>query len=284
MSPIIRTALLAGFLASVAAPLAAQTPAPPDTTHQTRAQLAASVNNAGLQQSIEWSASRRLTHSTNPWLADAHVAAGGSLALPPASARAGLWAEVAPLSVLVIRAGVDPSHYFGTFDSVTSFDRREAAFDDDARKAAGNARAGQTVKFFVSPTLQARVGHIAGQVSADFERWSSSADGPYFYEPTRDTLLAVRGDRLATISSVVLREWTLDGGGMLSVGPMHSLMRVGSGSFNQIQKAGVVASLQTAGRHAGLLAPKATVVIARYLDDPNKKGQWSAAVAISIVR
>ena len=131
-----------------------------------------------------------------------------------------------------------------------------------------------------TPTLQLRAGHFAGQSSLEVERWSSSASGPFFYEPTRDTLLAVSGDHLVTLSTVVLYEHAQRSGGTLSIGPMHSLMRVHSGDLNQVQRAGVVMIQQRPGRHMGLSNPRATVMVARYLDDPTKRGQWSAAVAV----
>jgi len=258
----------------------AQTVAPPETVKDVRGQLGASINNAGLQQSLEWTWRRGINTSTNPLLSEAHIAAGGSAAGTPASLRGGAWVEIAPVSFFVLRAGVDPSQYFGNFDSVTSFDSRVDAFDSDARKARANAKAGRTTKFYLSPTLQLRVGHVAGQSSLDVEHWSSTAAGPFFYEPTRDTLLAVSGDHLATLSTVVLYEHEQRSGGKLSIGPMHSLMRVHSSTANHVQKAGVVMIQQMSGHHFGLTAPRATVAVARYLDDSSKQGQWSAAVAI----
>lgn len=270
-------ALSVFVLAGAVEPAAAQDPA---GDHAVRGQLAASVNNAGLQQSVEWSWRRPLFSSTHALLAEAHVSAGASAAITPASLRGGIWVEIAPVSFFVLRAGFDPSHYFGTFDAITSFDRRDAAFDDDSRKARASARAGRTLKYFLSPTLRARAGHVAGQVSLDVERWSSSAAGPYFYEPTRDTLLAAAGDRALSASTVLLYEHSLDGGGSLSVGPVHSLMRVHGVSLNQVQRVGAIGIHQARATHFGLVAPRTTVVVTRYLNDASKRGQWSAAVAV----
>lgn len=258
-------------------------PAPvavPVTIKEVQGQLGASINNAGLQQSFDASWRRKLSASANPLLSEAHVSAGGWTGVTPASLRAGAWVEIAPVSFFVLRAGVDPAQYFGNFDSVTSFDNRLEAFDSDARKARANAKAGRTTKFYVTPTLQLRAGHFAGQSSLDLEHWSSTAAGPLFYEPTRDTVLEVSGDHLATLSTVVLYEHEQRSGGKFSIGPMHSLMRVHSSDVNRVQRAGVVMIQQMTGRHFGLSNPRATVMLARYLDDASKRGQWSAAIAV----
>lgn len=252
----------------------------PPAVQETHGQLAASVNNSGLQQSLDWSWRRPLFRSANPLLTEAHISAGALAAITPASVRGGAWVEIAPVSFFVLRAGVDPAHYFGTFDAITSFDRADAAFDDTARKQRASAHSGQTRKFYVSPTLQLRAGRVAGQTSLDLEQWSSSAAGPYFYEPTRDTLLAVSGDHLMTSSTAVVYELPLERGGTLAFGPVHSLSRVNGAHLNQIQRLGALVMHQSVGRHFGVVAPRTTLVLTRYLDDPSKRGQWSAAVAV----
>ena len=256
-------------------------PAPrPADVFETRSQLGASVNNAGLQQSFDWMWRRSLSASSNPLVSEAHLSAGGTAAVTPASLRGGVWVEIAPASFFVVRAGVDPSQYFGAFDSLTSFDSRQDAFDSDARRARHAGRAGRTTRLYVTPTVRLRAGHFAGQSSLDLERWSSSAAGPFFYEPTRDVLLAAGGDRVANLNTAVVYEHQQRGGGTLSFGPIHSLTRVHARSFNQIQRLGAVLTEQTTGRHFGLLQPRATVIVARYLDDASKRGEWSAALAI----
>lgn len=271
---------MVGVVGMFAARAEAQADARPVAVRETRGQLGASVNNAGLQQSFDWTWRRALSTSTSPLLAEAHIAMGGTAAVTPAALRGGAWVEIAPVSFFVLRAGVDPSQYFGNFDSLTSFDSRLEAFDTDARKARATAKAGRALKLYLSPTLQFRAGHFAGQSSLDLEHWSSSVAGPLFYEPTRDALLAVNGDHLATVTTVMLYEHQQRGGGTLSMGPMHTLTRVHSSALNQVQRVGVVLMEQTVGHHAGLRQPKATVLVARYLDDASKQGQWSAAFAI----
>lgn len=101
-----------------------------------------------------------------------------------------------------------------------------------------------------------------------------------FYEPTRDTLLAVGGDDLASLSTAIVYQRPLAGGGQLMFGPMHSITRVHASQLNQVQKLGVVAVHQMSGTHFGLIRPSISAQAAYYLDDPSKHGQWSAALAV----
>jgi hypothetical protein len=259
----------------------AQTPAiSPALVKTATGQLGASINNAGLQQSFDFSASRKLTRSTHPWLADAQGALGGTLAATPAGVRGGPWAEFAPLSVYVVRAGVEPGQYFGTFHSLTSFDTRLDVFDPDARKARGSARSGRTMKWYVAQTLQLRAGPVVARSTFNTEWWSSTASGPLFYEPTRDTLLEADGDRIASMSSAIVYQKVLSGGGQFMFGPTHSIMRIDGHELNKVQKVGLVAVRQMAGNHLGLRRPSLSAQATYYVDDPSKHGQWGGAVAI----
>ncbi len=251
------TALLVLGLLQTPAVLAAQerTPRPPApgaapvSVVDFRGQLGASINNAGAQLSFELSRRRPLSRSRHPLLSEAHV---------------GL---------------AEPAYYFGTFDSLTSFDSRRNAFDGDSRRERGGAVSGTTTRFYVTPTLRLRARRFIGLASADLEWWSSNAAGPFFYEPTRDTLLDPGGDRLTTVTSAVLYEHPL-ATGHLTAGIAHSRMRVRGGSLNQIQRLGVVAIRQFDGRVLSLDRPSVTINASRYLDDPFKQGEWTASMAI----
>jgi len=242
-------------------------------------QVGASINNLGVQQSFDLSWRKPLSASRRAMLSGAHVAVGGSTAITPAHVRGGAWVEVAPLSVFVVRAGAEPGHYFGTFNSLTSFGSRSDAFDTDSRRERGSATSGRATRVYVTPTLQFRAGRVIGAATADLEWWSSNAAGPFFYEPTRDTLLDAKGDRLTALTNVVLYEHPLAAGG-LSAGLMHSRTRVNDASLNEIQRVGVLVIRQFEGRLLGVARPSFTGVVSRYLDDPSKRGEWGASMAI----
>lgn len=119
-----------------------------------------------------------------------------------------------------------------------------------------------------------------GATSADLEWWSSNASGPFFYEPARDTLLDVKGDRLLALMSAVLYEHPLAAGGRLSAGVTHALTRVDDDSLNQIQHVGMVVIRQFDRRFLGLTRPSFTASVWRYLDDPSKHDEWGTGLAI----
>ena len=251
----------------------------PASVTDLRGQLGASINNAGAQLSFDLSRQRPLSRSRHPLLSEAHIGVGASTAFTPAHVRAGVWLEAAPVSVFALRVGAERAHYFGTFDSLASFDSRRDAFDTDSRRKRGGAASGTAVRLYVTPTIRLRAGRFIGLASADLEWWRSNAAGPFFYEPTRDTLLDVSGDRLTTVTSAVLYEHPL-ATGRLTTGVTHSRMRVRGRSLNEIQRLGIVVVRESEGQFLSLDRPSVTISASRYLDDPSKQGGWTAAMAI----
>lgn len=273
----------AGILALTAASLApsiafAQQP-PPETVRELRGQLGASINNAGLQNTLELSWMRRINRSTHPLLSGAHLAGGVVHALTPTQMRFGAWLQYSPLSIIDIRAGFDPSVYFGTFDSLQGFDSYADPFDSDSRQARGGGKAGYSTRVFASSTLKMKVGPMVASATTDFESWRSNASGEYFYEPTRDTLLKTRRDGLAATSAVLMYQHGI-GEGMLSVGGLFTASRVWDAPANDVDKLGVIAIREFAGERFNLPRPRLTLLVARYLEHPAKQGEWTAAAAI----
>lgn len=246
----------------------------------------ASFNQLGLQNTLGLRWTRPLTRSRHPLLADAHLRAGLTHTLTPSYTRLSAWFELSPLSILDLRAGVEPAAYFGTFGSLMSFDSYGDDFGDrlrSARRAEG--RAGTGVRFFLAPTLKGRLGALVFASSASLEWWRSSAAGPLYYEPARDTLLRSDGDRLLTLSTVIARRQPLGGGGELTCGLKHDLTEVFAAAGNRSQKVGLFAARQLAARHLSLPARSVVVVqIAYYLEDPIRKGQLGAALGVSLGR
>jgi hypothetical protein len=194
--------------------------------------------------------------------------------------RAGGWVEYAPLSVFAVRAGLEPIGYFGSFSSLMPFPSYDAPFDKDVLSGKAGSTAGVGLKGHVTPTIQFRAGPIAARASADFEHWQSSADGPYFYEATRDQLLASGGDQLINTTTVAMYERRAGEGGSRAAGLFHGLTRVFDAGQNQSQRLGIIAVRQFASTHMKLPRPRFTVLLYRYLDDPSKEGGWGGAVAI----
>lgn len=277
----VRAAAVLIFTAALFLPATslAQQAQQPETTRELRGQLGASINNAGLQNTLELSWMRGASKSTHPLLSGAHVGAGVVHALTPTQMRLGAWAEYSPLSILDIRAGVDPSVYFGTFNSLQGFDSYADPFDTDARKARAGGKPGYSTRTYLSSTLKMKAGPIVASATTDFERWRSNASSEFFYEPTRDTILESSGDRVAVVNAVLMYQRAM-GEGTLSAGPLFTATRVHGAPLNDVSKVGAIAIREFARARFGLPRPKVTLVVARYLDDPSKDGQWTAAAAI----
>ena len=246
----------------------------------------ASVNQLGLQNTLGLRWTRPLTRSRHPLLADAHLRAGLTHTLTPSYTRLAAWFELSPLSILDLRAGVEPAAYFGSFGSLMSFDTYGDDFGDSARSARrAEAHAGTGTRLFLAPTLKGRLGSFVFASSASWEWWRSSAAGPLYYEPARDTLLRSDGDRLLTLSTVIARRQPLGGGGEITCGLKHDLTEVFAAAGNRSQKLGVFAARQLAARHLSLPARSVVAVqVAYYLEDPIRKGQLGAAVGVSLGR
>ena len=242
-------------------------------------QLGASVNNVGLQNTIAVVWAKPLSRSSHPLLAGASVSAGVVNVTTPTMTRTGGWVEYAPLSILAVRAGVEPVVYFGTFSSLMPFDSYDNSYDEDVLFEKQGTTAGVGVRSYITPAIQFRAGPVAARVTADFEHWRSSADSPYFYEATRDQLLASGGDELINLTGVALFEHEVRDGS-LSVGLFHGLTRVFAAGGNRSQRLGVIAVRQFAVTHLRLPRPSLTAVLYRYLDDPSKKHTWGGAIAV----
>jgi hypothetical protein len=127
-----------------------------------------------------------------------------------------------------------------------------------------------------------KVGPLVAAASADVEWWKSDAAGPLFYEPARDTLLKTKGDWLLSTSSVLLYQRGLGPDGILSAGLIHQLTYVRDAPANKIQRLGVLVAREFGAKRFGLPHPSLVVTLAQYLDDPSKKHQMSAALALAL--
>lgn len=242
-------------------------------------QLGASFNNPGLQNTLSTAWSKPLSSSSNPLLTGAAVSIGLVSVTTPTMTRAGAWLEYAPLSIVAVRAGLEPIGYFGSFTSLMPFLSYDDVYDQEVLSRKTGTTAGAGLRSYVTPRVQFRAGAVMARISADFEHWRSSADGPYFYEATRDQLLASSGDGLLNMTGFVLYEHRLRDGS-LSAGVLHGLTRVFSAGRNQSQRLGAMAIRQFSKTRFRLPQPSVTVAIYQYLDDPSKKHALGGAVAI----
>lgn len=238
----------------------------------------AGVNPAGVMVRVDVRWRRPLFSSSSPLLSDAHVTFGISPELSPSYGRVGAWAELAPASVLVVRAGVEPAQYFGTFSSLISFSDPGEPFDRDTMRARRfEAKPGNALRAFLRPTLRLKVGRLGGQVTGEVERWWCTADGPYFHEPGRNTLVKTRGGTVRTLSAAALYDLSRQVG----AGAAYDLLDVPGARGNRAARLAALvtwtprASIPLVGR------PALTAAAGTYLRHPNREGQLHAALGIA---
>ena len=280
--PLVAVALLVvvSFVAEGEIVTAGET-APRRSGSVTEESLGASYNQLGLQHvlGIRWT--RPLFQSPHPLLADAHVSSGFAHTLTPSYMRMGIWVELAPVSVLGVRAGIEPGSYFGTFGSLRSHRSYESCFDSECGTAG---IPGSAERSYLSPTLRLRLGSLAMASTATMEWWWSSAAGPYYYEPSRDTLLRSSGDRLLTVSAVLVRQVARRDGGQVTYGLSYDLTYVWAAPGNRAQRVGVVAARRLASKRLGWQSPTVGLRVGYYLDHPQRKGQATVAAFVSVER
>lgn len=240
-----------------------------------------SVNNLGVQQALEASWTWDLSGSSHPLLSDAHLAVGVTHYLSPAFTRIGAWAAWAPLSILELRAGVEPVYYFGIVGSLIGFPTQRAVFDEDARRALRPQAVAQGgMRLFVAPTLKARVGRVVASGTVDVERWNVDGPNAFFYEPFRDTLLASHGDSLWRTSTVLLMEANGQGGRKLLAGLHHEFMRVRRAPENDMHRLGPLAVWTLADERFGVQSPTVIVNLYYYLEDTYKRHEPGASIGV----
>ena len=245
--------------------------------------LGTSVNPIGLQDQLTLSWRWGLSESKNPFLSDAHIAVGVSNHFSPAYERLELWAELSPLSVLDLKAGLEPVFYFGTFGHLVAFPSYDADFSKAAREAIKDqavSRAG--IRYYLSPTFKIKLGRVIARTGAEFEWWRVDGPGAFFYEPMRDTLLDSNGDSLMTLSSQLFYEFPSGKGGKkLLAGLFHDRIDVYDAPGNRRQRLGPLAVWTLGERRFGVREPTVIGSVFSYLQDPSKDGDLGGFLALS---
>jgi hypothetical protein len=246
--------------------------------------LGTAVNPIGLQDQLTLSWRWELSESKNPFLSDAHAALGVSNNFSPSYDRLDIWAELSPLSVLDLRAGLEPVFYFGTFGHLVSFPSYGSDFGKGAREAIKDQAVSRTgIRYHVSPTLKIKLGRVIARTAAEFEWWRVDGPGTFFYEPMRDTLLDSDGDALMTLSSQLLYEMRGGGGKTLLAGLFHDRTDVYDAPGNRRQRLGPLALWTLGERRFGVREPTVIGSVFSYLQDPSKDGELGGFLALSFI-
>jgi hypothetical protein len=231
----------------------------------------AMANVIGFENITDATWTWKLSHSESPLMKDAHFTLGATNTLSPAYDRVGVWAEWGPASILDVRAGYEPTLYFGLFNSLQDFPSYGADFDEKARQDTNDqSYLGTARRAWVGSTLKMKLGPVIGFVGGEMEWWKAEG-GPYFYEPARDTLLASESDRLLHTSSGLLFELRAGEGRQFLLGPVHELRDVKDARANRVQRVGLLAVRDLGGHPLGVAKPTLIGQVAYYLDDPWKR-------------
>jgi hypothetical protein len=275
---------LAGFVLATTGLFAEETaPASSRWEAETKETLGAGVNPLGLQNAVERTWRRLLTSSANPLLSDAHLAFGLSQTLTPAYGRFGAWAEVAPLTILEVRAGIEPVGYFGTFSSLLPFDSYDARFDDATRKARSKEAAPALAeRAYAAPTLKLKFGPVIARAHGELSWWRAGIHGPFFYEPSLDTILKAAGDSLMATDAELLYEVSARDGHRVLVGPVHELTRVFKAPENRREDVGALGVVGLGSRFLGAGTPTLLAKVVYFLDDPHRRHALGAQAALSL--
>jgi hypothetical protein len=243
--------------------------------------LGVAINPAGLQNRLAVSWKWRLYDSKSPWLSESHVTVGVADTLSPAYNRVEGWIGVAPLSVLEVRAGVEPVVYFGTFAHLLGFPSYDADFSDDVREARKDQAEGALgLRWHVTPILQFKAGHVLAWSRTELEWWRVDAPGEVFYEPTRGVLLDSDGDRSIATSSLLLYEFPRAGGRKVLAGVTHELVDVPEAPRNRRQRLGPVGMWVLGSSRFGVKDPTVYASVLYNVEDPVREGKVSGVLAV----
>ena len=244
--------------------------------------LGVQANPIGLEDHLTLQWTWDLSDSPNPFLADAHFAAGVSNHFSPAYDRLELWVELSPLSVLDLRAGVEPLVYFGSFGHIVAFPSYDAPFGKEALEAVKDQAVSATgVRYHFTPTFKIKLGRVVARTAATFEWWRVDAPGPLFYEPWRDTLLNADGDSLLGLSSQLLYEFPRSGGKKILAGAYHELVDVHDAPQNRRQRLGPLVLWTLGAKTLGVREPTIIGTVYSYVEDPNRDGELGGFLAFS---
>ena len=241
-----------------------------------------SVNPAGLQ--ITLGAGRRwdLYDSRHPLLEDARFSLRLTNRLNPSYNRLEASLELSPLSVLDLKAAAELIGYFGNFGHLTGFE----GYDDDFSRDVRSARSGESVsgvarRIALSPALKLRAGRLSFRAAADFEWWALDHSAPFFYEPSRGTLLRSGEDSLVAVSALVLLRTARHADRGVQLGVLYDATHVWDAPQNRKQRIGPLVSLRLGGRFAGVWKPVLFASPLYYLEQPTRDSRVGAVLWLS---
>jgi hypothetical protein len=239
------------------------------------------ANPGGLGETLRAGVRRRLTSSDAPLLREASAYLGTTLMATPTFARAGVQAELQPLSVLKLTAGADACRWFGTLEHVLSFPSMNVDASPErlaALDAGGASRATSGASAWGAVTLQAAAGPWMARstTTATFYDLALPPGDSAFFDGWSDRLLADGGGFLGQDDDVLVDL------GPARVGARYSWTADLSGAEGAAtesqQRVGPIVVVPLSGVRYGAAPAHAAFVLAQaHLRHPYRSGVLVAA-------
>jgi hypothetical protein len=148
--------------------------------------------------------------------------------LTPAYARGGLRFDIQPLAIFSLVTSYELVGYFGSFDSLQSFDNIAEDFSEDGQKARADLGLDYPTtggSFTLEPNLQARIGPLTIVSTTDFvyNHMRLRGDDPVFFDLFYDMLVPRTGWVISNETQLLYGPATGFAGG-LRYGIYHALL------------------------------------------------------------
>lgn len=233
------------------------------------ADLGGYVRPEGLQFSA--AASLQRDWGGTPGAPSAYLQSGLLTGLTPAYGFGGLFLEVQPAPVLVLRAEAQGYRFFGDSASLLSFARPTDPFGrQDLLARRGQEETGQGRRLRLQATPQGQVGQVVARYQASAAWWRFEGRGPWFFEQEYDTLLR-DGDR--TFDQLLFVGWAFEVSGLsLFAGPMAQDTRAREAGLVR-RRLGLALSWESGDARGRWGRVRGGVAVGRNTSDRNRGGE-----------
>ena len=206
-----------------------------------------------------------------------YLQTGFGLGTTPAYGRASVYAEWLAVVFAKLRVQYDLYRFYGTNSSLLSFPSATASFGRAAVDALkGTEEAGSGSRLLIRPTLYAKAGPVIIVNQTDLAYFHFTGKGPYYLDWTYETLLHDGDHVIENRTNFLFQIMKGPGDTSLVAGPYYEIMRTAAAGLER-QRAGIMAYWVPWETVGTLKRPRFYAQIGHYIEDPNRKGEDTAA-------
>lgn len=255
-------------------------PQPPRSRLFGTASLGGVVNPVGMQ--LDAGLQLRAVFSTDErtgW-EKSWAQTGGAIRLNPVYVGHAVHGEWQPAQMFSVRAEYELLAFPGTTRGLVSFAEKTAAFGDDVLQNA-DARAGLMHKVMVAPTFTTKLGPVILRNRSHAAYYHANADGPYFYEPSHDTLVAKDDVVVQGRTELLVLAWSGGRDAAFLLGPVFEMthaIRTETGR----QRLGGMTALAFAETLGAFRRPSLFAEVGGNLQDRNREHQAYATFGFKL--